>query len=226
MMHVDSLQRYWHRNKEQTLAADSIFFHTPAKHTGHVSSQSFTLDNFLCDSNQLKSGGSILLWWGEPSVPLYSFWNTSQVVFSSSSIRVFYLLNKTFVIWTTPLKVAFGSARKELMIKPAQGVTTGPEYNKLEGERNEKRWHAYKKRHESRGKQMMSSTYKFFIYFGWLEWLSCDLTTNPVCKLLFIFRKVCQTRALIFYPDFPLVARSRTCSPHNLWLPLVLMTDY
>ncbi len=43
-----------------------------------------------------------------------------------------------------------------------------------------------------------------------------DFTTNPVCKLLFIFRKVCQTWALIFSPDFPLVARSRTCSPHNL----------
>lgn len=35
------------------------------------------------------------------------------------------------------------------MIKPAQGVTTGPEYNKLEGDRNEKRWDAYKKREES-----------------------------------------------------------------------------
>ena len=39
-----------------------------------------------------------------------------------------------------------------------------------------------------------------------------DFTTNPVCKLLFIFRKVCQTWALIFRPDFPLVARSRTRS--------------
>lgn len=86
------------------------------------------------------------------------------------------------------------------------------------------------KRGRREGKQMMSSTYKFFICIGWLEWLdcalSCDLTTNPVCKLLFIFRKVCQTWALIFYPDFPLVACSRTWSPHNLWLPLVLMTDY
>jgi len=79
------------------------------------------------------------------------------------------------------------------------------------------------------GKQM-SSFYKFFICIGWLEWFdcahSCDLTTNPVCKLLFISGKVCQTWALIFYPDFPLVACSRTCSPRNLWLPLVLMTDY
>lgn len=40
-------------------------------------------------------------------------------------------------------------AHKELMIKPAQGVTTGPEYNKPEGDRNEKRWDAYKKREES-----------------------------------------------------------------------------
>lgn len=46
--------------------------------------------------------------------------------------------------------------------------------------------------------------------------LSCDFTTNPVCKLLFIFCKVCQTQALISPPEFPLVARSRTCSPHNL----------
>lgn len=30
-----------------------------------------------------------------------------------------------------------------------------------------------------------------------------------------------------FLPPWdPLVVRSRTCSPHNLWLPLVLMTDY
>lgn len=56
--------------------------------------------------------------------------------------------------------------------------------------------------------------------------LNHDFTTNPVCKLLFIFCKVCQTQALIFPPEFPLVARSCTCSPHNLWLPLVLMTDY
>lgn len=41
-------------------------------------------------------------------------------------------------------------AHKELMIKPAQGVTTGCEYNKFEGDRNEKRWDAYKKREESR----------------------------------------------------------------------------
>lgn len=40
-------------------------------------------------------------------------------------------------------------AQEELMIKPAQGVTTGREYNKLEGDRNEKRWDAYKKREES-----------------------------------------------------------------------------
>lgn len=45
--------------------------------------------------------------------------------------------------------VVFGLAHKELMIKPAQGVTTGREYNKLEGDRNEKRWDAYKKREES-----------------------------------------------------------------------------
>lgn len=36
------------------------------------------------------------------------------------------------------------------MIKPAQGVTTGCEYNKFEGDRDEKRWDAYKRREESR----------------------------------------------------------------------------
>lgn len=36
------------------------------------------------------------------------------------------------------------------MIKPAQGVTAGCEYNTFEGDRNEKRWDAYKKRVESR----------------------------------------------------------------------------
>lgn len=46
--------------------------------------------------------------------------------------------------------------------------------------------------------------------------LNLDFTTNPVCKLLFIFGKVCQTQALISPPEFPLVARSCTCSPHNL----------
>lgn len=48
-----------------------------------------------------------------------------------------------------PLYVVAALAHKELMIKPAQGVTTGREYNKLEGDRNEKRWDAYKKREES-----------------------------------------------------------------------------
>lgn len=57
-------------------------------------------------------------------------------------------------------------AHKELMIKPAQGVTTGCEYNKFEGDRNEKRWDAYIKRGRRVGKQMMSSTYKFFICIG------------------------------------------------------------
>lgn len=45
----------------------------------------------------------------------------------------------------------FGSAHEELMIKPAPGVTTGPEYNKLEGDRNEKRWDAYKKKKKKEG---------------------------------------------------------------------------
>lgn len=45
---------------------------------------------------------------------------------------------------------SLGLVHKELMIKSAQGVTTGPEYNKLEGDRDEKRWYAYKKREESR----------------------------------------------------------------------------
>lgn len=62
---------------------------------------------------------------------------------------------------------------------------------------------------------------KFFILYRLLgkllgRALNHDFTTNPVCKLLFIFSKVCQTQALISPPEFPLVARSRICSPHNL----------
>lgn len=49
---------------------------------------------------------------------------------------------------------------------------------------------------------------KFFV-LHWLRGkrlgraLNHDFTTNPVCKLLFIFCKVCQTQALIFSPWVP-----------------------
>lgn len=49
----------------------------------------------------------------------------------------------------TPSHVVFAMAHKALMIKPALGVTTSPAYNELEGDRNQKRWDAYKKREES-----------------------------------------------------------------------------
>lgn len=66
MMHVDSLQRYRHRNKEQTLQliafsltvpeSTLVMFQTCLSH-----SQDLSHDAVLCFSGQLRSGGPMVL---------------------------------------------------------------------------------------------------------------------------------------------------------------------
>lgn len=149
MMHVDGLQRYWHKNKEQTLAADSIFSCLLADHPDHVPSVSFFISTRLPRSFSLLCR-SIKVW-GVHSPLVIKVGPVSYCIYCTTKVGPSFPKYHLGSVHDSHSKQnIFSLAQKGLKVKPAQCATTGSEYNKLEGDRKEKRWHAYRKGEASR----------------------------------------------------------------------------
>ena len=213
MMHVDSLQRYWHRNKEQTLAADGLF----PSHSLKAPRSCFR-NVFLLHCIVSPMMVSIVSWSIKVSKPAAVVEGGAPVSLPPSSVASFGKQNKSVTL-KMPWLVVFGFGRRRVNDKTrvrqqALNIMRLKETGMRKGG-------LHIKRGRRAGKQMMSSTYKFFICIGWLERLdwapSRDLTTNPVCKLLFILGKVCQSWALIFPSLISLLWLALAHGPHIIY---------
>ncbi len=111
------------------------------------------------------------------------------------------------------------ASRKGLMIKDS---TWGKERR---GIMNMKKGGLHWKEEWVGGELMTGVSVNSSFCMGWWEALgcalACDFTTNPVCKLLFIFSKLCQTWAFIYFfllpPPISLLWLALAHAPHIIY---------